>query len=89
MHRITLFACCLVFVSASVANTPFYKPSARAPEAMDITENAYGYSQTAPDALRIGELAPEFDLPGPTGAVKLSSLRAQGEVVIVFYRGHW
>ena len=34
--------------------------------------------------------APEFSLPDTAGApVSLASLRERGDVVLVFYRGHW
>ncbi len=74
---------------------PRYKPSSRAPRPMDITTNAYGYSRNAPDALGIGDRAPDFQLPAaaggnhPGGAVELARLRQQGPVVLIFYRGHW
>ncbi len=70
-------------------SAPRYKPSSRSAEAVDITSNAYGYSRNAPSALEIGETAPDFVLPGPGGQVALRELRQDGEVVIVFYRGHW
>jgi len=37
-----------------------------------------------------GEIAPEFELPDSTGALRrLSQLVLQGPVVLVFFRGHW
>ena len=37
----------------------------------------------------VGSVAPDFDLPSPSGSkVKLSSLRGK-TVVLVFYRGYW
>ena len=69
---------------------PLYKPSSRSPEPLDITQNSYGFSATAPDALRIGDVAPDFDVAGLGGArVQLATLRESGPVVIIFYRGHW
>ena len=57
---------------------------------MDITLNAYGYSATAPQALEIGDTAPDFRVVTPQGVTLTSQrLRAGGDVVIVFYRGHW
>ena len=41
-------------------------------------------------ALGVGQSAPEFALPDAQGAeVRLSQLRAEGPVVISFYRGGW
>ncbi len=41
-------------------------------------------------ALKVGERAPNFRLPDARGQlVELDILRAQGPVVIVFYRGQW
>ena len=42
------------------------------------------------NSLEVGNPAPDFELPDATGkAVKLSSLLANGPVVITFYRGQW
>lgn len=41
-------------------------------------------------ALRVGERAPNFRLPAASGQMlELDVLRAQGPVVLVFYRGQW
>ena len=41
-------------------------------------------------ALRVGERAPDFELPDAGGSpVLLSSLLASGPVVLSFYRGVW
>ncbi len=38
----------------------------------------------------VGEIAPEFELPDSTGALRrLSELVAAGGVVLLFYRGSW
>ncbi len=72
------------------ADTPRYKPSSVSPQALDITRNSYGYSSTAPNALAIGDIAPNFVLPGSGGqTIALKQLRAAGPVAIIFYRGHW
>ncbi len=40
--------------------------------------------------LQVGATAPDFELPDPTGQrVKLSTLLANGPVVLSFYRGEW
>lgn len=42
------------------------------------------------DAPRVGDTAPEFDLPDQRGrAVRLGQLQTQGPLVISFYRGGW
>ncbi len=87
-----LLLCCAL-LTATVASAgdaiPRYKPSSQAPEALDITSNAYGFSRTAPDALKIGDTAPDFTLAGPKGVISLAELRRKGEVAVIFYRGHW
>ncbi len=71
-------------------NVPRYKPSSRSADAIDITTNGYGASRDAPDALGIGELAPDFVLPQAGGGeVSLEALREKGPVALIFYRGHW
>jgi hypothetical protein len=41
-------------------------------------------------ALRVGERAPDFELPDADGSpVRLSSLLASGPAVLSFYRGVW
>ena len=42
------------------------------------------------NSLKVGEKAPDFELPAPTGKqVKLSALLKNGPVVLNFYRGEW
>ena len=75
--------------SASLA-VPRYKPYSRAQRPMDITSDNYGASSSAPNALGVGDFAPDFSLPragGGTGS--LAKLRKLGPVAIIFYRGHW
>jgi len=68
---------------------PRYKPASRT-EPMDIRTNAYGASRSAPNALKIGDLAPDFKLPrAGGGSVSLTAARQSGPVAIIFYRGHW
>ena len=78
--------------SAAEDNQPYpvYKPASRSPEPIDIRSNAYGASRSAPDALGIGERVPDFTVPRVGGgSLALESVRKQGDVVIIFYRGHW
>jgi peroxiredoxin len=50
---------------------------------------AIARSNVAP-GISVGERAPEFTLPDATGRlVTLSDLRADGPVVLTFYRGEW
>jgi thioredoxin-dependent peroxiredoxin len=38
----------------------------------------------------LGQIAPDFELPDSTGALRrLSQLVASGPLVLLFYRGHW
>ena len=79
-------------VSASEPGESFprYKPASRAPVAIDIRSNRYGASRSAPDALEIGDIAEDFSAPRVGGGiVSLGQLRSQGDVVLIFYRGHW
>ena len=72
------------------SDSPLYKPSSRSPQPIDISSNAYGHSVFAPDALGIGEVAPEFNLPLSGGGLySLEGASNDGPVVIIFYRGHW
>lgn len=87
----TLLLCVLTqpIVAAGVA-FPQYKPSARSPTPMDIRDNAYGASRSAPNALGIGDVGPDFALPrAGGGSVSLVDARADGPAVVIFYRGHW
>ncbi|WP_109673586.1 peroxiredoxin-like family protein [Dyadobacter jejuensis] len=54
-----------------------------------IIENAKAFQQGA-DAIKIGEKAPNFELPNGEGKmVALESLLEKGPVVVTFYRGDW
>jgi peroxiredoxin len=47
-------------------------------------------AMTVPDAVRVGDGAPNFELPNARGEkVSLSAALASGPVVLVFYRGAW
>ena len=42
------------------------------------------------NAINVGDKAPDFELPDATGkTVKLSTLLADGSVVLTWYRGNW
>jgi len=62
------------------------------PEDLAIMQQAAeSLAKTLPNpGLKLGETAPDFTLPDPTGRkVSLASLLKQGPVVLVFYRGAW
>lgn len=51
-----------------------------------------GWYYLEPDANLVATqaMAPEFTLPAADGdPVSLADLRERGDVVLVFYRGHW
>ncbi|MBE9066245.1 AhpC/TSA family protein [Leptolyngbya cf. ectocarpi LEGE 11479] len=57
---------------------------------MDAATEALESARLADQALPVGAIAPDFELPDATGnVVKLSTLLKQGPVVINFYRGEW
>ena len=84
---IVLLFCC--WFAPANAEVPMYKPSSRWPVPLDITSNDYGRSASAPEALEIGDVAPDFTVEGPDGSIALADLRARGPVALIFYRGHW
>jgi len=84
----------LIFIACisvkALAAAPTYKPSSYSAEPIDISLNAYGASSMAPEALAMGEIAPDFELPVSGGGLyTLSKNTDQGIVAIIFYRGHW
>ncbi|MDA1075200.1 MAG: redoxin domain-containing protein [Proteobacteria bacterium] len=95
MRFTRLFLCLLAAflqINAMAADAPYpaYKPASRAPAPVDIRTNAYGFSRSAPDALKIGDLAPEFSLPrAGGGTVSMVEKYQAGPTVLIFYRGHW
>lgn len=91
MPRKFLLATCLLMSTCFVsADIPLYKPSSSSPSPIDISSNEYGGHSVAPDALGIGELAPDFSLALSDGVqFVLSEEAKEGPVVIIFYRGHW
>lgn len=67
---------------------------ARAPAAtQEVYEKGIkdvGSSGVMASALKVGDTAPEFALPGATGAsTSLNSMLEEGPVVLVWYRGGW
>jgi hypothetical protein len=78
------------FSYADEGQIPRYKPSSRSPEALDIRTNSYGASRSAPDAIGVGEQVVDFSAAKAGGGlVSLRQKRQQGDVAIIFYRGHW
>ena len=57
---------------------------------MDQATDDLAASDMAGGFLQVGDVAPDFVLPDALGnAVALADLRAQGPVVLAFYRGAW
>ena len=46
-------------------------------------------SGQAQRAIGVGQIAPEFNLPGRRGNVSLSELRSTGPIVLTWFRGTW
>jgi len=59
-------------------------------DTMAQATNELANSGIIDNSLKVGEKAPDFELPSATGTpVKLSELLKNGPVVINFYRGQW
>ena len=59
-------------------------------ETMSKTTTELANSGIVDNSLKVGDKAPDFELPDATGKlVKLSTLLANGSVVLNFYRGEW
>lgn len=55
-----------------------------------LNSNLYGRFHWAQDAPELGDVAPDFTLPLVDGSTfNLAEARADGDVVVVFYRGFW
>jgi hypothetical protein len=80
-------------VSTAIADDsaiPKYKPSSSSPLAIDIRSATYGASRLAPDALSIGDPAPNFEVARAGGGqLKFPNKTEAGPTVLIFYRGHW
>ena len=69
---------------------PQYKQSSSSEAPMAITRNAYGAFRPTPNAPQLGDTAQDFVLPTSDGAsFDLAQARADGPVLIMFYRGFW
>lgn len=67
-----------------------YKPSSRSPAAISILSPEYGAHRSAPNALKLGAVAPDFRVPRAGGGeISLRKALRTGPVAIIFYRGHW
>jgi hypothetical protein len=63
-----------------------------APLVKTINDAIQGVEDTGilDNVINVGDKAPDFELPDATGkTVKLSSLLAEGSVVLTWYRGNW
>ncbi len=56
---------------------------------MHAQRDALIASGLAERAVGVGQGAPDFTLPGPDGDVSLAELRAEGPVVLTWFRGTW
>ncbi|AWW00761.1 peroxiredoxin-like family protein [Arcticibacterium luteifluviistationis] len=55
----------------------------------DIINKAKAFQQGS-DAIKVGQKAPNFELPNPEGkSISLETLLGKGPVVVTFYRGDW
>jgi hypothetical protein len=69
---------------------PMYKQSGSSEAPMSITVNAYGAFRPTPNAPQLGDIAQNFVLPlADGGQFDLAAARANGPVLIMFYRGFW
>jgi hypothetical protein len=88
MKKIALIlALCLALPAA--AGGPMYKPSSKSKAPLDISTNEYGAFRFTPDAPKIGDTLANFQLPSTRGTFDLERARADGPLVLVFYRGDW
>jgi peroxiredoxin len=56
----------------------------------DRTRDVLRATGVLDQALHVGDVAPDFTLPGvEQGEMTLSKLRSKGPVVVIFYRGQW
>jgi hypothetical protein len=78
------------FKAAFESGAPPYNSPREAIETMHrATEDLRG-SGLAQRALKVGDLAPAFELANQDGdLVRSSDLLARGPLVITFFRGHW
>ena len=69
---------------------PRYLPSAYSEAPVDIMTDAYGAFAGAPHAPRLGDMISDFSLPlAGGGTFSMADARAEGDVVVVFFRGFW
>ncbi len=69
---------------------PRFRPSESSDEEIEITSNAYGAFAGAPNAPKIGDVAPDFEAALVDGGTfSLAEARRAGPVLVMFYRGFW
>ncbi len=92
MTRYVALLSLMIPPAAALADSP-PPPRSRAVRGaplLPITSNEYGFDPRAPQAVRVGETAPDFTVPSAAGGpVTLSVLAKRGQVVLVIYRGQW
>ena len=78
------------FKAAFESGAPPYNASREAIETMHRATEDLRRSGLAQRALKVGDLAPAFELANQDGdPVRSSDLLARGPLVITFFRGHW
>jgi hypothetical protein len=78
------------FKATFESGAPPYNTPREAIEIMHRATEGLRRSGLAQRALKVGDLAPPFELPNQDGdLVRSSDLLARGPLVITFFRGHW
>jgi AhpC/TSA family len=78
------------FKAVFEAGAPPYNASRERIEIMHRTTEELRRSGLAERSLKVGDLAPAFELDNQDGQlVRSADLLANGPLVITFFRGHW
>ena len=78
------------FKAAFESGAPPYNTPREAIETMHRATEELRRSGLAERALKVGDLAPAFELANQDGTlVRSAELLARGPLVITFFRGHW
>lgn len=78
------------FKAAFESGAPPYNAPREAIEIMHQATDEFRRSGLAEGALKVGDLAPAFELANQDGdLVRSADLVVRGPLVITFFRGHW